>query len=559
MRVILRNAHVIDGSGEPGFSEDVAIEEHRIVAIGTDLASPGDEIVDLDGLVLSPGFIDPHTHFDAQVLWDRDFTPSAWHGVTTVVMGNCGFGIAPTATSGRDRIALTLENVEGMSVEALQAGIRWDFETYPEYLDLVESVDKRINVGSLIGHTPLRLYVMGSESTEREATDEEVERMCAIVAEAIEAGAVGFATSMSPNHKGAWGAPVPSRLASMKEFEAIADVLAAAGRGVIQADVGPGLFIREMAALSVRSTRPTTWVALLTNRAEFGGDLSGMEEFALPPLELLDRQCELDGDVWPQVACRPIVMQFTLLNPPVSLTTSESMREILTLPKAERAGLMREPQWRERARVEVNQKWRHLWSRASVQETTNHPELRDVPLDQAAADRGIDPFDLMLDTALHDDLLTRFTVAQINYDEAGVGELLQDQRTLLGLSDAGAHASQLCDACYSTYLLGHWVREKGALTLEQAVWRLTGQSANVMRIGERGLIREGYMADLVAFDAATVGALPLERVYDLPAGADRLIARSIGIEHVWVNGTAIRRDGREVDAHPGVLIRGGVE
>src|SRR5205085_12117974 len=216
MDLVLRGARVVDGTGGPERSVDVGVEDGRITAVG-DVAKDGATQIDLDGLVLAPGFVDIHTHYDAQVLWDRDLTPSCWHGITTVVMGNCGFGIAPTRPDHRSLIARTLENVEGMSVEALEAGIPWTFETFPEYLDTLDGLATRLNVGALIGHTPVRLYVLGDEAVERPATADEVARMRAIVAEALAAGAVGFATSKSPTHSGADGKPVPSRLAETDE------------------------------------------------------------------------------------------------------------------------------------------------------------------------------------------------------------------------------------------------------------------------------------------------------------------------------------------------------
>src|SRR2546426_6025951 len=263
MDFVLRNARLVDGTGAPARAADVGVAGDRIAAVGEIDAGKAEQI-DLDGLTLAPGFVDIHTHYDAQVLWDPDLTPSSWHGVTTVVMGNCGFGIAPTRPDHRSLIARTLENVEGMSVEALEAGIPWTFETFPEYLDTLDGLSTRLNVGALIGHTPVRLYVLGDEAVERPATSDEVARMRAIVAEALAAGAVGFATSKSPTHSGADGKPVPSRLAETDEVFELARALGEAGRGVMQATPGPGLFLEEFAALSKEVGRPVSWTALLT-------------------------------------------------------------------------------------------------------------------------------------------------------------------------------------------------------------------------------------------------------------------------------------------------------
>jgi N-acyl-D-aspartate/D-glutamate deacylase len=549
---VLRGATVVDGTGAPGSSGDVAVEGDRIFAVGdpesvqSAVAAAGEEVevVDLDGLTLAPGFIDIHTHYDAQVLWDPDLTPSCWHGVTTVVMGNCGFGIAPTRPEHRSTIARTLENVEGMSVDALEAGITWTFETFPEYLDALDTIPKRLNVGAMVGHTPVRLYVLGDDATERSATPGEIAEMRAIVAEAVDAGAIGFATSKSPTHAGEGGRPVPSRLAEPEEIREIAGALGEAGRGVVQVTPGPGFFIRELAALAEGVGRPVSWTALLTGTAR------------TPATEILERQATLGGEVWPQIACRPLVMQVNLADP-FPFAMIPAFKEILALPRDGRAELYSDPAWRERARPDIDAGYRIRWDKTTVQETDRHRELRNGPtLVEIAALQGVEPFDVLVDLSLEEGLQTRFRVVLANDDEDEVGRLLQDGRAVLGLSDAGAHASQLCDACFSTHLLEHWVREREVLSLEQAVWRLTSQPAEVFRVKGRGRIAPGLAADLVAFDPATVGVEELERVYDLPAGADRLIARSRGVEAVWVNGGAIRRDGKDLDLRPGVLVRG---
>ncbi len=542
----LRGATVVDGAGAPARRADVAVDDGRIVAVTEPSAGPdADEVIDLDGLVLAPGFIDIHTHYDAQVLWDPDLTPSSWHGITTVVMGNCGFGIAPTRPEHRSLIARTLENVEGMSVEALEAGIPWTFETFPEYLDAVEAQPLRLNVGALLGHTPLRLYVLGDEATERAATDAEIREMRELVSQAVEAGALGFATSKSPTHAGADGKPVPSRLAELEEVRRLAEPLGQLDRGVLQVTPGPGLFLDEFAALSTELSRPVTWTALLTGFGERG-----------TATRLADRTAELGGEVWPQIACRELTMQITLEDP-FPLAAIDPMNEVLARPRAERAEVYADPDWRSRARESVGRAWRKRWAKTRVAETTRHSALVGRTIADIAEERGAAPFDVMVDLALDEELRTRFTVVLLNDDEVEVAELLADRRCVLGLSDAGAHASQLCDACFSTYLLGYWVREQKVLSLEAAVWRLTGHPAQVFRIPGRGRIEAGCAADLVAFDPDTVGHEPLERVHDLPAGADRLIARSRGIAATWVNGVAATRDGMPVDgATGGELIRG---
>ena len=542
MDLVLRGARIVDGTGAPARSGSVGITGDRVTAVG-DVPANGAREIDLDGLTLSPGFVDIHTHYDAQILWDRDLTPSSWHGVTSVVMGNCGFGIAPTRPEHHSMIARTLENVEGMSVEALTEGITWNFESFPEYLDVLESAPTRLNVAAMIGHTPLRLYVLGDEAVERPATDDEIERMRAIVAEALRAGAAGMATSKSPTHAGADGKPVPSRFAETDEVFRIAQALKETGRGVIQATPGPGLFIDEFAALSKELNRPVSWTALLTGL--FGKGAAS---------QLVARTAELGGEVWPQIACRPLVMQLTLMDP-FPFASQPSFQEVLSVGRDQRREIYSDAAWRDRARSEVGV-FGSRWGKTTIEETDRHGALRGRVLTELAAERGVDPFDLLVDLSLEEDLQTRFRIVLANDDDEELSGLLKDQRTVLGLSDAGAHASQLCDACFSTHLLGHWVRGEGVLSLEQAVWRLTGHAAHVFRLPDRGVLREGAYADLVAFDADSIGVEGLERVFDLPGGADRLIAHSRGVEHVWVNGTQTRADGKDIDdARPGRVLR----
>jgi N-acyl-D-aspartate/D-glutamate deacylase len=545
MDLLLRGAAVIDGTGAPAREAEVAVAGDRVAAV----AAPGEltpgadtHVVDLDGLVLAPGFIDIHTHYDAQILWDGDLTPSSWHGVTSVVMGNCGFAVAPARPEHRDTIVRTFENVEGMSKESLDAGIDWCFETFPEYLTALDRRPKRLNVGAFVGHSTLRLFVLDGE--ERPATDGEVDAMRDLVREAIGAGAIGFSTSRQPNHQGAFGRPVPSRFADVEEVFALTSVLGELGKGVVEVSIGPGLWLEQFSELAVRYGVPVTWTALVARADKPGAALRTVE-----------RGAALPGEVYPQVACRPIVMQMSLADP-TPLGEVDEWKEALARPREQRAALYRDHSWRDRARAATLTAWQHRWAKTSVEETEVHGDIVGVPLDALARGRDTTAFDLMLDLALADGMATRFRVVMDNDGDDEIGDLLADTRVLLGLSDAGAHASQLCDACYSTHLLGHWVRERMALTLEDAVWRLTGHPHGAFRIADRGLVREGFAADLVAFDPDTVGCAPVERVHDQPGGADRLVVRSTGIEHVWINGVPTRVSGEDVpDAAPGRLLR----
>jgi len=545
MDLLLRQASLIDGTGSLARPADVAVTGDRLTAVappGKLTPDAGTEVVELDGLTLAPGFIDVHTHYDAQILWDGDLTPSSWHGVTSVVMGNCGFGVAPTRPEHRELIVRTFENVEGMSMEALDQGIDWCFKTFPDYLAAIDQRPKRLNVGAFVGHSTLRLFAMGAE--ERPASDDELGRMRRILGEAMHAGAVGLSTSRAPSHQGAFGRPVPSRFAEPGEVDALASVLGAVGKGVVEIAAGPGLWLEQFSELSVRHGVPVTWTALLARLDKPGAALRTVE-----------RGAALPGEVYPQLACRPIVMQITLADP-TPLGEVDEWKDVLAVPRDQRARLYRDPVWRDGARPATLAAWSRRWSKIEVQETTTHDELTGIPLDRLAVERDTTPFDVLLDLALADDLATRFRVVMDNDGEEELGDLLADKRTLLGLSDAGAHASQLCDACFSTHLLGHWVRERKVLSLEDAVWRLTGQPHQAFRIADRGLVREGFHADLVAFDPDTVGITPIERVHDQPGGADRLVVRSTGIEHVWVNGTATRVAGEDLaGVAAGLLLR----
>lgn len=541
-RTTLRGALVVDGTGAPGRSDDVTIDDGRIVGIGA--AEQGDAIVDLDGLVLAPGFIDPHTHLDAQVLWDPDLTPSSWHGVTTAVVGNCGFGIAPAPPAHRETLVRTLENVEGMSAAALRAGIDWDFESFPDYLAHLRGRDVRLNLAALVGHTPIRLAVLGDEASERSATEDEIVTMETLVAEAVAAGGIGFATSRSKNHQGAGGRPVPSRLATMDEVVRLARASRAAGGRIVQLATGPDLKEPdELLAFAAAVDTPVTWTALLADVGHRGESI-----------ERLRATRQGADSLWAQIACRPIVTQTTLRSP-TAFGMCPSFAEVLGLPVEHRSEPYRDETWRARARVEADDQWGHRWRQITVAESDAHPDLLGgASVAEVAEARGVHPLDVMLDVALDDDLATRFRLVLLNDDEDEIADLLRADGALLALSDAGAHASQLCDACYTTDLLGGWVRERSAVSLERAVWHLTGNPAARFGLTQRGRIEVGLAADLVAFDPTTIAAGALERVADLPANADRLISRSTGVEHVWVAGTRIRRDGADTDARPGDVL-----
>jgi N-acyl-D-aspartate/D-glutamate deacylase len=547
---------IVDGTGKPGFAGDLGIKDGKVVALGK-ADGEATQTIDAAGRIVAPGFVDVHTHYDAQILWDRLLSISPWHGVTTTVIGNCGFGVAPTRAIHRKLIMQTLEKVEGMSLDALQAGLGddWPFETFPQYLDALEKRGSAINVAALFGHTPLRLYVMGEASTERAATADEIGAMKKLVREAMEAGAIGFGTSVSVSHNGYAGKPVPSRQATVEEMDALVSVMGDIKRGLMQITIGREFSTRHMAEVSRKYGVPVTWTALLSYLYGPGGHRK--------QLDLAAEQRKSGALVIPQVSCRPLNFEFTFAEPfifDVMKFMNELAVEDARMPGTRRRAYA-DPAWRQKLKFELTPLFQHWWDRTVIAWAPSAKELEEQPLAEAAAKLGKDPVDLALDLALANDLQARFRMAVMNFDEKEVAELITDPHTIIALSDAGAHASQLCDACYSTYLLGHWVRERKTFTIEQAVHHLTQRPAETFGITDRGVLAKGRPADVVVFDAKTVGPGPLRRVYDLPAGADRLVSDASGIDAVIVNGKLIRRDGKDAVAAnaklPGRLLRSG--
>ena len=549
--VVIRGGTVIDGTGAPGQRADVAIDGDRVVEIGDGLS--GTRELDASGKVVAPGFIDIHTHYDAQVFWDPALTPSSWHGVTTVVAGNCGFSIAPCRPEQRGLIGRTLQHVEDMSLPTLEAGIPWEFETFAEYLETVERHGSVLNFNAYVGHTPVRLFVMGDEGYEREEpTDDELDRMAAVVRKAIAAGAAGFASSSAPTHNGDGGRPVPSRLAGIREIEALVTPLGELGRGVGAFTPGERVTHPEIYELQRRIGRPFTWTALLTIKGS---------PFAATMSELNARERAAGADVWPQVTCRPLTFQMTLADP-FTFNTVQSFVRLLDRPVEERLAAYRDPEWLRNAEEELEhgRVFRARWDTITVAESRAHPELVGMSIAALAFDRGVGPLAAMTELAASEDLTTRFRSILANNDEEMIAKLLVQEGMLIGLSDAGAHVGQLCDACLPTDLLGNWVREREVLTLEHAVHKLTGEPAGVFGFAGRGSLAPGSYADVTVFDPDTVAPGGLHRVQDFPADGERLVAdEPVGVHHVLVNGRPIRVDGEPVAEalaeRPGRVVR----
>jgi len=551
------NGTVVDGSGEPSFKGDVGIKDGKVVALGTASGSAASTI-DAAGKAVTPGFVDIHTHYDAQVLWDRMLSISPWHGVTTVVLGNCGFGLAPARKENRNLLVRTLERVEGMSVEALEAGLGedWGFESFPEYLDLVEKRGSAINVGVMLGHTPLRLHVMGPSATDRSATPEEITAMRALVKEALDAGALGFATSKLQSHVGFEGRPVPSRAADFEEVRTLASAITEAGHGMIQTTLGPGLLLDQLEQLSEETGANICWAALLAGSA-FGK--SSHKELLARSEKMFARKL----GIVPQVTPRPLNFEFQFKEPTV-LEGMSLFKPVAAADVAGKRAIYADPEFRAKFRERFDNAWPELkqaFHMLAIVEYAPEPALEEQLLVDVAKARKVHPVDLALDMALASDLEARFRMPLANHDEAQVAELLANTNTVIGLSDAGAHASQLCDACQATYLLGHWVREKKLLSLEAAVRMLSARPAEVFGIKDRGRLAIGMPADIVIFDPDTVAAGPLRRVHDMPAGAPRLVSDAIGIDAVIVNGVVVRHGDKDVvdtaQPLPGRLLRRG--
>src|SRR4051812_7274470 len=537
--LVIRNALLLDGLGSPPFTADLAATGGQIVEIGR-VKEKGEETIDADGLALMPGIIDNHTHYDAQITWDPRVAPSPSLGVTTAVIGNCGFTIAPCRPADRELVMRNLTQVEGMSLDVLRAGIRWDFETFPQYLDMLERQRSAINIAAFIGHSSLRTYVMGDAATERAATEPEIDAMKHLVVEGMRAGAVGFSTSTSPAHNGEGGKPMPSRLADEKEMRELVGCLR---RGVFMLTKGghtPIPFLEELAA---DTGRPVVIAALLhnsTNPDAVFEDLSKIQEANR-------RGHQLHG----AVSCCPLSMDFTLHSPYV-IEGLESWKPALPLKGEAFKSKLRELAFREGIRAELNRPahfrlFNAEWDKVEVIESRNKGfEQRNV--EELAKKTGKDPLDFMLDLALAEDLDTVFNALLLNSDEEAVGRMLRHPHSLVSLSDAGAHLTFFNDAGYGLHLLGHWVRDLKVLDIGLAVKKLTSEPARVFGIRGRGVLKPGYHADLLLFDPAKVGRGPKHRVNDLPGGHARLSTEALGVHGVWVNG-------RAPDSLPGALLR----
>jgi N-acyl-D-aspartate/D-glutamate deacylase len=535
--LLIKNALVFDGSGAGPSVKDVAIEQGKIRTLGKALSEPAARVVEADGLALMPGIIDSHTHFDAQLTWDPYVRPSPALGVTTAVIGNCGFTIAPCRPADRDLTMRNLTQVEGMSLDVLRQGIDWGFETFPQYLAQLRSRGSAVNIAAYIGHSSVRTYAMGGDASTRAATDGEIAQMREIVREAMRSGAVGFASSTSPAHNGEGGLPMPSRLAEDREMEALVDAMSEAGRGVYMLTKGGQTSVPFLESLAARSGRPVMIAALLhnaTNPQPVLDDLDGIAQANARGRRLIG-----------QVSCCPLTMDFTLASP-YPMEGLKGWKPALGVAGAALRAVLADPSFRDALRAELATKAKFRlfngeWDKIQIVEAaaSENASYEQRNLGDIARDEGRDPLDVMLDLALAENLETIFTAELLNTDEQAVGRMLNHPHTIVSLSDAGAHLTFFNDAGFGLHLLGHWARDLKAMTMSEAVRRLTAHPAQVLGIEDRGRIREGFAADLLLFDPATVGRGPKRRVFDLPGAGPRLTTDAVGVHGVWVNGTPV--------------------
>ena len=558
--LVIRNGTVIDGSGLPRYRADVGVRHGRIAAIGR-IREGAREVIDADGQVVTPGFVDGHTHMDAQVFWDPLGTCSCWHGVTTAVMGNCGFTLAPCGVAERHLVMRNLERAEDIAAEAMNAGIEWTWTTFPEFLDAVERLPKGINYACYVGHSALRTYAMGDRAFEAAAGEDDLRAMARELRDAIRAGAVGFTTSRSPGHETPDRRPVASRVATWDEVRRLVGVMGDMNAGIFEIANermgGDPHKVREyhvrLRDLAVDTGRPVTF-GVFSRREE--------PEAWRSYVALLDETAAAGGRMFAQVHSRAltVVLSFRTNLPFDRLPV---WKELRALPLAEQQRRLHDPGLRRRlveaARERDERRAIGAEPRPAAYEwifVMDTPEGPHRSVAEVARQRGIDPVEAIIDLALERDLERFFLQPIANENQDHALELMKHPRTVVTFSDSGAHVSQIMDASLQTHVLSHWVRARQALTLEEAVRMLTFEPATHWGFADRGLIREGLAADLLVLDPDTVAPAMPEVVHDLPAGARRLVQRARGYSATVVNGEILLRDGTPTGLLPGQLLRG---
>jgi N-acyl-D-aspartate/D-glutamate deacylase len=559
--LVIKGGTIVDGSGAPGFRADLGIADGKLRFIGR-IAEKGSETIDAEGHVVAPGFVDGHTHMDAQVFWDPIGSCSCYHGVTSVVMGNCGFTLAPCREEEADLVFRNLERAEDISREAMLAGINWSWETYPEYLDVLDALPKGINYAGYMGHSALRTYVMGERAFTEKATEDDLKKMGQIAQEAVRAGAMGFSTSRTRNHQTADHKPVASRIADWQEVRHIVSAMGETGAGIFEIageDTGRDpVAIRDymdrMKHLSVETGVPVTWGMFSSRRAP---------DHWRQYFDLLDEVAAEGGRMFAQVHSRSLNVLFTF-EAHTPFDGWEMWRDIRALPLDEQKAKLRDPAIKAKlVEIASNPSERHKkvgadvrppdWNWIFIMDSVSgeHRRMADM-----AAERGVEPAELMIDLALEHDFKIFFKQPIANEIDEHVIEMMKHPRSVVTFSDSGAHVSQIMDSSLQTHIFSHWVRDKQALTVEEAVRMVTYEPAMQWGLHDRGLLREGLAADVTVFDPKTVAARMPEVVHDLPAGATRLKQTADGIAATVVNGQVMLRNNEHTGAQSGQLLRG---
>jgi N-acyl-D-aspartate/D-glutamate deacylase len=558
--LVIRGGTIVDGSGGASVPADLGIRAGRIERIGR-IRERAERVIDADGLTVTPGFVDGHTHMDAQVCWDPYGTCSCWHGVTTVVMGNCGFTLAPCRESEKHLVMRNLERAEDIAAEAMEAGIDWTWETFPEYLDTLERLPKGINYAGYVGHSALRTYAMGERAFTDPATPDDLALMKRELVSSVRAGAMGFTTSRTRNHQTPDGRPVASRVASWDEVRALVGAMGEIGAGIFEIageDTGRDPervrdYLRRLRDLAVETGVPVTW-GMFSSRAA--------PDYWRPFFDLLDETARAGGRMFAQVHSRAlcVLLSFETTMP---FDRKPVWRELRKLPLDEQRSRLRDPELR-RALVAAARE-RSGGPQAVGAEARGadfdwifvyeKPEGPHASVAEVARARGVDPVAAMIDLAMEKDLRQLFMQPLANEDQDHVLEMMRHPRSVVTFSDSGAHVSQIMDSSLQTHVLSYWVRQREALTLEQAVRMLTFEPATAFGFADRGLLREGFAADVLVLDPREVSPELPEVRHDLPAGARRLVQRSRGIQHTIVNGVPMLEGATPTGALPGRLLR----
>ena len=550
--LVINNARLCTGDGTPLREGSVAVDGETISAVDSGRLH-GRVEVDANALVLSPGFIDVHTHYDAQITWDSSVTPSPQMGVTTIVIGNCGFGIAPCRAEDRDLTLRSLTKVEGMPLEALLTGVEWNFETFGEYLSAIDARGVVPNVAAFVGHGCIRTFVMREDSTRREATTDELEQMKSVFARALADGAIGIGTSTAESHNGAGGIPVPSRFAAEDEFMAFSEVMRDTSKGVWQITKGALPEISFLEQLALTAGRPMQVCAMLQD--------PGQPELVFDDMAQISAAASRGGELWGQVSPFPEILEFDLREP-YPLESIKAWAPAMQAGDDEaRRAVYADEDFRAAVRNELKTpggpfRFSKQWNTMTVIDIDND-DVRGRTIAEVADERGIPPLDCLLDLGLQFGFGIRLRCELFNADEPAVAKLLSHDNATLGLGDAGAHLTFFCQAGTGLYLLQRYVRERGALSLEHAVQLMTSRPADALRIPNRGRLAVGNQADLFLFDPATVGIGERCWVNDLPAGLSRIHTPPHGVHGVWVNGQRIvDSDGLLADApRAGTVLR----